>query len=45
MWDRTSLRCVQNEGLMRKSFAIPPVGSTPVKRITSMSPSQCVGIE
>jgi hypothetical protein len=30
---------------MRKSSVIPPVGRMPVKRITSIRPSQCVGIE
>ena len=36
---------VQNDGLIRKSFVIPPVGRIPVNRITSIKPSQWVGIE
>ncbi len=45
MCSPTSFTCVKKDGLIRKSFVIPPVGSVPAKRITSISPSQCVGIE
>ena len=40
-----SFTCVQNGGLSRNSFVIPPVGRTPAKMMISISPSHCVGIE
>ena len=45
MCEARSFRCVQKGGLIRKSFDMPPVGSTPVKMMTSINPSQWVGIE
>ena len=44
MCDARSFTCVQNGGLSRNSFVIPPVGRTPAKMMISISPSHCVGI-